>query len=178
MRSASAARPGAKPSPAIAVLVAIGLALLGAGCAGIPDRVEGRVHYRGPRSPKSEGRLLTIATPSARPPGSVTRAAGAGSGPPAGVAPDASRASVIISTDAELARLLQDLDAIGLFALSGKAQLPAEIPPGAIAIDTNARKFVVTLKDLGTDDEGKVFSRSAQRIVVATQDGPRYSLPK
>ncbi len=132
----------------------LSLGAVAPGCGGLPDRVEGGVRYRDPVTAKGRGgTVVTVTTRATRPTETAV-------------------------TPEELRRLLGDLDEIGLFDLAGRETTPSPLPPGSISVDTNARKFFVTIQDLRNEDESRRFSRSAYRIVGATQIGPHYSLPK
>jgi hypothetical protein len=143
-------------------LVATALALLAGlagGCNGIPDRVEGAVRFRDAITKDGRGgKTATLTT--------VTETAVLQQPGTAGV------------TRSELAGLLRELDQVGLFSLAGRPEAPREGPPGSITVDTDARRFFVTIADLRTKDESACFTRAAARILLATQAGPHYSLPK
>ncbi len=157
----------ASASRLVAAVLVVVAGACAAGCAGGPERVEGRIHYRAPETAKQKGTLLTI----------ESRPGAAPADPAAPVTLPQGTTPVSVSPE-ELALVLGDLEAIGLFALAGRPVVPAPLPPGAIIVDTTARKFTVTVRDLVTNAEGQVFSKAARRIVEATQSGPRYTLPK
>jgi hypothetical protein len=138
-----------------ALLLAIVAVASLAGCSSVPERVEGRVVYhRDPAPSRAWSQpVVTVTTAPRRP-------------------------SEVPVTPEDLGRLVTELDRIGFFGLGGVKTVPGEAPPGSIAVDTSARKFFVTLRDLRTDDDARCFSRAASRIVAATQSGPHYELPK
>jgi hypothetical protein len=139
----------------VRALLALILIAFAAGCSATPERAEGRVAYRDRKDQKTgKGGAVQVTVTTAKEP-----------------RPD----EVRISPE-EMGKLLADLEAIGLFKLSGVPEAPPSttIPPGFIGVDTDRRKFYVGMHDLtsgGDVPQGPVFSRSAFRIIDAAQHG-------
>jgi hypothetical protein len=137
------------------MLLALAAAL--SGCVSGPEPLEGTVRYRDPVNEKGHGGSVIAVT----------------TGEPRKV----KGATTRVEREA-LGALVDDLEGLGLFALRGRAEVPAALAPGSIAVEAGERRFLVTIRDLATDEEARVFSRSAARIVTATQGGPRFTLGK
>ena len=164
----------------LALVFAVGLALA-SGCNGIPSQVEGSVRYRDDLAKNGGGgKLIEIRTDAPRAPTATASAAPAAAPPPAALNPAVgiSADAETILTPAEMSTLLLDLDRAGLFALPGRSDTPRNAPPGSIVVDTTARKFTITLADLRAPEDGARFGNAVSRIVLATQVGPHYSLPR
>jgi hypothetical protein len=153
----------------VAVAVVVLVLALGAGC-GIPSRVEGTVRYRDAVAADGSGGqtvvTLTTVTTTAMPEGG-----------PLG-SRSFTRSATTVITDGDMAVLLRELDRAGLFGLGGRSDVPPVLPPGAISVDTDARRFSVALSDLRTAEDATAFSTAASRIVVSTQLGAHYQAPK